>query len=101
PRRPPRSTLFPYTSLFRSACSEPVPLAIGLIDAYLGWARGHGRMLGPLFAEFHDPNSIVSGYRERALDDIRAAVREKFAELDRPDRKSTRLNSSHVKISYA
>jgi len=66
------------------ACSEPVPLAIGLIDAYLGWARGHGRMLGPLFAEFHDPNSIVSGYRERALDDIRAAVREKFAELDRP-----------------
>ncbi|MGV9820632.1 TetR/AcrR family transcriptional regulator [Nocardia xishanensis] len=63
---------------------KPVELGIRLIDAYLGWARGHGAMLRPLFAELHDPASPVSAYRERALDDIRATVRETFAELGRP-----------------
>ncbi|WP_433205916.1 TetR/AcrR family transcriptional regulator [Nocardia sp. CA-107356] len=62
---------------------EPVELGIRLIDAYLDWARGHGAMLRPLFAELHDPASPVSAYRERALDDIRALVRETFAELGR------------------
>ncbi|MBF6354213.1 TetR/AcrR family transcriptional regulator [Nocardia higoensis] len=65
------------------AWMDPVPLGIGLIDAYLDWARGHGRMLGPLFTELHDPASPVSAYRERALDDIRAAVRAKFTDLGR------------------
>ncbi|MFE7743965.1 TetR/AcrR family transcriptional regulator [Nocardia sp. NPDC057455] len=63
---------------------EPVELGIRLIDAYLDWARGHGPMLRPLFAELHDPGSPVSVYRERALDDIRELVRETFAELRRP-----------------
>jgi AcrR family transcriptional regulator len=63
---------------------EPVELGIRLIDAYLDWARGHGPMLRPLFAELHDPGSPVSAYRERALDDIRDLVRETFAELGRP-----------------
>ncbi|WP_067479392.1 TetR/AcrR family transcriptional regulator [Nocardia amamiensis] len=63
---------------------EPVELGIRLIDAYLDWARGHGPMLRPLFAELHDPGSPVSAYRERALDDIRASVRETFTELGRP-----------------
>ncbi|MGK8512703.1 TetR/AcrR family transcriptional regulator [Nocardia asiatica] len=63
---------------------EPVELGIRLIDAYLDWARGHGPMLRPLFAELHDPGSPVSAYRERALDDIRGLVRETFAELGRP-----------------
>ncbi|MFE3445947.1 TetR/AcrR family transcriptional regulator [Nocardia sp. NPDC059180] len=64
--------------------TEGVELGIRLIDAFLDWARGHGAMLRPLFAELHDPGSPVSGYRERALDDIRAIVREKFTELGRP-----------------
>ncbi|WP_280236651.1 TetR/AcrR family transcriptional regulator [Nocardia cyriacigeorgica] len=64
--------------------AEGTELGIRLIDAYLDWARGHGAMLRPLFAELHDPGSPVSGYRERALDDIRAIVREKFTELGRP-----------------
>ncbi|MCM6772262.1 TetR/AcrR family transcriptional regulator [Nocardia sp. CDC159] len=63
---------------------EPVRLGIGLIDAYLDWARGHGPMLRPVFAELHDPASPVSAYREQAFDDIRALVRAKFAELGRP-----------------
>ncbi len=64
--------------------TESVELGIRLIDAYLDWARGHGPMLRPLFAELHDTGSPVSGYRNRALDDIRQIVRTKFAELDRP-----------------
>src|SRR5574341_1227096 len=56
-RRPPRSTLFPYTTLFRIS-------GRGLPDAYSGVGRGPG---------FHGV----------------------------PDRKSTRLNSSHQLISYA
>ncbi|MEV6558938.1 TetR/AcrR family transcriptional regulator [Nocardia sp. NPDC051756] len=63
---------------------EPVDLGIRLIDAYLDWAGGHGAMLRPLFAELHDPGSPVSAYRERALDDIRALVRDRFTELGRP-----------------
>ncbi|WP_280262505.1 TetR/AcrR family transcriptional regulator [Nocardia wallacei] len=70
------------TALERS--DEPVQLGIGLIDAYLDWARGHGTMLRPVFAELHDPASPVSTYREAAFDDIRALVRAKFAALGRP-----------------
>ncbi|MGW5381609.1 TetR/AcrR family transcriptional regulator [Nocardia sp. NPDC003963] len=66
------------------ASGEGVDLGIRLIDAYLDWARGHGPMLRPLFAELHDPGSPVSGYRNTALDGIRAIVRTKFAELGRP-----------------
>ncbi|GGK38047.1 TetR/AcrR family transcriptional regulator [Nocardia camponoti] len=66
-----------------SGSDEPVQLGIRLIDAYMDWARGHGTMLRPLFAELHDPGSPVSAYRERALDDIRALVRKAFAELGR------------------
>src|SRR5690606_41595153 len=67
-RRPPRSTLFPYTTLFRS-----VRQADRLVPAPAAEARRHGA-------------------RGQPRDSARAAPR---------DRKSTRLNSSHVKISYA
>src|SRR5256886_12527452 len=87
-RRPPRSTLFPYTPLFRSVRIDVVkhpPAAIGLqvFDA----ADVEPRRLD-------DPLRRVDGV-PRDLD-----VRK---ELDRPrrDRKSTRLNSSHSQISYA
>ena len=65
------------------APGEGVDLGIRLIDAYLDWARGHGTMLRPLFAELYDPASPVSAYRNEALDGIRAIVRTKFAELGR------------------
>src|SRR3989442_6759858 len=67
-RRPPRSTLFPYTTLFRS---------------------------------------VEAGREQRREAEIRIDVRARDAALDPPrgpvaeDRKSTRLNSSHVRISYA
>src|SRR5260221_6062986 len=65
-RRPPRSTLFPYTTLFRSAARNG------------GWPTAAGR---------------------RRSD--RAAWGRSRPSGHRPDRKSTRLNSSHTVISYA
>src|SRR5690349_24216033 len=75
---PPRSTLFPYTTLFRSGDDDPVPGAGGAHRAPPGRDRG-----GERHARVHQPEA-----RDR-----------RGAPL--PDRKSTRLNSSHVEISYA
>src|SRR3712207_7681877 len=87
-RRPPRSTLFPYTTLFRSALGEL--LQHGLDPRPPG--RGGGRGVIDEVAEEaggvgEDPD--VGG--ERAEDGHAAEQ----------DRKSTRLNSSHANISYA
>src|SRR5204862_7022114 len=76
-RRPPRSTLFPYTTLFRSRRSRP-GLLVAMGDR------------GP--AAVHGPGS-ASGAASRTQPRVGRAH-------DR-DRKSTRLNSSHVEISYA
>src|SRR3712207_8555381 len=82
-RRPPRSTLFPYTTLFRSRDAR-VPLALPLLAAEDQTARaGRGRPPAPL---------------DRQRDE---AERHKRTRLPREDRKSTRLNSSHANISYA
>src|SRR3989442_3355476 len=82
-RRPPRSTLFPYTTLFRSLqlpVSQPVALKHFCDDLV---AR---------------PTSWSTGTRESHL--LRCLAREGLATQE-IDRKSTRLNSSHVRISYA
>src|SRR5256885_5752929 len=75
-RRPPRSTLFPYTTLFRSPGRNP------------------------------DYSAIVSpAHRARLhalLDEARASGARVLSSAELPrDRKSTRLNSSHLVISYA
>src|SRR3712207_7010704 len=80
-RRPPRSTLFPYTTLFRSS---PV-------------ARRRQDLLA----------SHAAAQRERPLARLRCRrvvlvlVSLRLRRLGRLDRKSTRLNSSHANISYA
>src|SRR5690606_41999788 len=83
-RRPPRSTLFPYTTLFRSS------QLLGLTFASLGGAWW--------------PLEIVPRYMQQIghLSPIAWAM-DAFRDLlfYQGDRKSTRLNSSHVKISYA
>src|SRR3712207_7499033 len=73
-RRPPRSTLFPYTTLFRSLLQE----------------HGHrpGRRLGRVAARGAEHGLVLP----------RRAAR---AHVGQQDRKSTRLNSSHANISYA
>src|SRR2546428_8501950 len=64
-RRPPRSTLFPYTTLFRSSLSMSI----------------------------HEKETLFLAKKSR--------MRKVSAEKREPDRKSTRLNSSHDQISYA
>src|SRR3712207_6902669 len=82
-RRPPRSTLFPYTPLFRSlVASSPVR------DA-------EGKPAGVL-AVLTD----LTGRRRTELELARANERFALA-AEAVDRKSTRLNSSHANISYA
>src|SRR4051794_41321694 len=78
-RRPPRSTLFPYTTLFRSVAHERRPVELLLVALRL------------------DPEALDGGraQRQRKLFAIR-----RYAS-SRRDRKSTRLNSSHPSISYA
>src|SRR3712207_8804086 len=81
-RRPPRSTLFPYTTLFRSADGA---------------------------APLHTVTRPLAGDLRRVLADADADRRQREAagvqrrerDLQALDRKSTRLNSSHANISYA
>src|SRR3712207_7556423 len=89
-RRPPRSTLFPYTTLFRS-----VPLALGSAVAGVldQLERGQHAGLHLTGARHSGTGGFCRGHvREPPLPG-RPASRE--------DRKSTRLNSSHANISYA
>src|SRR5690606_41582672 len=80
-RRPPASTLFPYTTLFRSR------------------RRKHGVVLEMSLEEKLLAADLVLRVRSVGVDG--GFAEKKKRRLDRQDRKSTRLNSSHVKISYA
>src|SRR3712207_7066388 len=89
-RRPPRSTLFPYTTLFRS-----VRLRLGI--AYDGTAL-HG------WARQPDQRTVQSDLEEALARVLRRPVALTVAgrtDAGVQDRKSTRLNSSHANISYA
>src|SRR2546426_5099061 len=78
-RRPPRSTLFPYTTLFRSGHGTPVkpPTPVRLMPA--------------------ESSSSGSGVRYSA----NIGAKDEVSLAFKQDRKSTRLNSSHLVISYA
>src|SRR3712207_8432570 len=75
-RRPPRSTLFPYTTLFRSSRAE-APWLVGSVQP---------QVEGAVVQRSSPPHDQTGGV-------VRAGIRR--------DRKSTRLNSSHANISYA
>src|SRR3712207_7408048 len=81
-RRPPRSTLFPYTTLFRSDVRAAEELYDELAREIFPERRVgllHGRM------KAHEKREIMASFRSGETE----------------DRKSTRLNSSHANISYA
>src|SRR5258707_1685495 len=84
-RRPPRSTLFPYTTLFRSRC----PIAIIEMPPLV---FVDGKPFG-----FHVP---AQGVAQTALFRGAAGI-GRICAFGHLDRKSTRLNSSHANISYA
>src|SRR2546429_4545648 len=85
-RRPPRSTLFPYTTLFRSetdAAIRELQACIALKPDYPDAQNSLGLLLQH------------NGEAEQSIKAFRQAAKQQ------PDRKSTRLNSSHGYISYA
>src|SRR5438270_9693276 len=80
-RRPPRSTLFPYTTLFRSALSSDFFSSASLIHCAT-WSISFSFM----------PRVVSAGVKEKEMLQVAQWIK---------DRKSTRLNSSHSQISYA
>src|SRR5256885_5514298 len=87
-RRPPRSTLFPYTTLFRSQ-HQPHAQAVAGLDG--GKGRHPPALAEPLLAQGLGPGVVVDQHPPPEVPGQR---------VDQ-DRKSTRLNSSHLVISYA
>src|SRR5256885_2965088 len=86
-RRPPRSTLFPYTTLFRS---ERLQGHVRELEA----AKGDLAVAKDLLSRQNEV--LEARVRERT-----AKMEETIHDLETLDRKSTRLNSSHLVISYA
>src|SRR3989449_7655492 len=92
-RRPPRSTLFPYTTLFRSL------LVSRESETELGNAPVEERVPG---LDRECSCGMVRHFQDKREDAVRqSAVMEGPTRTQRRDRKSTRLNSSHGYISYA
>src|SRR5690606_39752157 len=98
--RPPRSTLFPYTTLFRSRnshseadrlmeCTSTIARHNGITQDYVARVRD--------FGDGEVSVTVRKVYTARA----RAMAELPDRSVSSADRKSTRLNSSHVKISYA
>src|SRR3712207_8996740 len=97
-RRPPRSTLFPYTTLFRSEagrfrCFTRDQITARNDNLDISWLRDTEADAEEQLTEPEDIAAAIIGHLKAALEDIEA--------LSDEDRKSTRLNSSHANISYA
>src|SRR5207249_9874275 len=93
--RPPFSTLFPYTTLFRSFHRNR------RLESFYQKLIGELRMGMVLVDRGHDdPGRLVPAHR-RLYQLLSAGKLKQCAALLAQDRKSTRLNSSHVSISYA
>src|SRR3712207_8672228 len=90
-RRPPRSTLFPYTTLFRSDQGAVTSAGPGHVD--LERKSGGALLAGGQRGGFNMglAGQLPSWHQQRAH----------ALQSGSPDRKSTRLNSSHANISYA
>src|SRR3712207_7764782 len=97
-RRPPRSTLFPYTTLFRSHIASLGPYDFQNLVAELLRAMGyhvpHVSPPGP------DGGIDIMAYRD-PLGTTAPRIKVQVKHRQSKDRKSTRLNSSHANISYA
>src|SRR3712207_8617339 len=121
-RRPPRSTLFPYTTLFRSAefkapgvvqgqpVVEPMQTGLKAIDSMIPIGRGQRELI---IGDRQTGKSAIAvdtiiNNKGKDIVSIYVAIGQRMATvvqlaetLAEKDRKSTRLNSSHANISYA
>src|SRR2546430_13550126 len=101
-RRPPRSTLFPYTTLFRSSCVRKTADSLEppryrckgnvLLMTWPSYCFQEKLIIAPQVGEFLPPLNAGTCIRPAGYPRERGGVL---------DRKSTRLNSSHSQISYA
>src|SRR3712207_9126669 len=99
-RRPPRSTLFPYTTLFRSQ-GDDVGLGQQLAQRRDGAGVAVRQLAGAVVVD-HPHAEGLGQHRELAADvAVADDAQRPAAHLVAADRKSTRLNSSHANISYA
>src|SRR3712207_7091995 len=89
-RRPPRSTLFPYTTLFRSITQPDRDLAAELA----GQAAERERYLAEV-------RELLKTYPQPVVEQFEFLLKAAQEGTVLTDRKSTRLNSSHANISYA
>src|SRR3712207_9377929 len=99
-RRPPRSTLFPYTTLFRSLPDDFVQeLLYGhdnvMVEFVYESKYGGTRLYKAPF------EGVIVNLERRYRETNSEYSRDKIEEFMAEDRKSTRLNSSHANISYA
>src|SRR3712207_9483192 len=99
-RRPPRSTLFPYTTLFRSGPHVCIGMHLARLEAHVAVGRTLERLPELRLNPDGDPSPRGLLFRKPPELRVRwdAAPR---ASARSEDRKSTRLNSSHANISYA
>src|SRR3712207_7638462 len=98
-RRPPRSTLFPYTTLFRSQAGDAERAY-----SYLSQSAQRTRSLDRYRTSFSNSSRSSDTQRRLLIEPVsegpdRAEVKVTISTF--ADRKSTRLNSSHANISYA
>src|SRR3712207_9302192 len=99
-RRPPRSTLFPYTTLFRSLLSRLTFHDPRIKTLRLWWnpseyaPRPGQRDLAP-FVDAYITSHLIADARANGVTTLL------LGDIQDQDRKSTRLNSSHANISYA
>src|SRR2546427_6655390 len=114
-RRPPRSTLFPYTTLFRSYLAQKtnrfLPTDLRGFTQTMQWVMWQVSGLGPMLGQ-HGHFALYAQEKiayaiERYRDEAARLYRVLDTQLGKTgayvagDRKSTRLNSSHSQISYA
>src|SRR5690242_20850733 len=89
-RPPPRSTLFPYTTLFRSASRLEIRRELVEPADFMPYLEGMARIDARLFV------AMLSAAGQHSAVDLLPSI-----QVPTLDRKSTRLNSSHMSISYA
>src|SRR5688572_32745785 len=96
--RPPRSSLFPYTTLFRSARHPGLSVDVRLQDGYVDLVK-EGIDAAIRIGDLKDSTLVSRPLSTHAM--VLVASPAYLAARGTPDRKSTRLNSSHSQISYA
>src|SRR2546430_15167004 len=99
-RRPPRSTLFPYTTLFRSyAVVDGTQPKVAVQFLYSDESDGVDHATNTSYPFYPIPTDAIT--QPHWVEGGDPGNVDRRASQDRQDRKSTRLNSSHSQISYA